>query len=232
MKILGIIPARGGSKGVPGKNIKLLDNSPLIAYSIKAGKASKLLTDLIVTTDSDKIIDVVKKYDCQFFKRSKENAEDETPIEPVVFELLNNLKKTYDIIVLLQPTAPIREGKDIDNVVQMFLKDQSIESVVSVVELEDIHPARMYSVDKEENMHPLDPSKERLRRQDLSPVYLRNGSIYATRTDIFKKNKKLISPNKKAYIMPEDKWANIDTERDFLITEVLVKEWKKTKINR
>ena len=229
MKILGIIPARGGSKGVPKKNIKLLDGEPLIAYSIKAAQKSRLLTDVFVSTDCEEIIAVTKKYNCSFFKRAKENAEDNTPIEPVIYELLDALKGTYDMIILLQPTAPIREGKDIDHVINMFIEDEQLESVVSVVELEDIHPARMYNVDSDKNMESLEPAKERFRRQDLTPVYLRNGSIYATRVKSLQANKKLISLNKKAYIMPENKWANIDTERDFLITEILVREWKNTK---
>lgn len=229
MKILGIIPARGGSKGVPKKNIKLLDGLPLIFYSIKAGKESKLLTDIIVSTDSDEIIELVKKYNCKFFKRDQENAQDNTPIEPVIFELLDSLNETYDLIVLLQPTAPIRDGEDIDNAIRMFIEDEHLESVVSVVELEDIHPVRMYAIDQNKNMISLEPEKERLRRQDLKPVYLRNGSIYATKVDSFYTNKKLISSKKKAYIMPENKWANIDTERDFLIAEILIREWKNAK---
>ncbi|TXD49124.1 cytidylyltransferase domain-containing protein [Polaribacter sp. IC073] len=229
MKILGIIPARGGSKGVPRKNIKLLDGEPLIAYSIKAAQESRLLTDVFVSTDSEEIIAVAKKYNCSFFKRSEENAGDNTPIEPVIYELLDALKEVYDLIVLLQPTAPIREGKDIDNVINMFIEDKELESVVSVVELEDIHPARMYNVDSDKNMESLESTKERFRRQDLTPVYLRNGSIYATKVKSLQANKKLISSNKKAYIMPENKWANIDTERDFLIAEVLVREWKNRK---
>lgn len=231
MKILGIIPARGGSKGVPKKNIKLLNGEPLISYSIRTGQESNLLTDLIVTTDSEEIIEVVKKYNCNFFKRTKKNAQDNTPIEPVLFELLESIKKDYDLIVLLQPTAPIREGQDIDNVINMFIENKKLESVVSVVELEDIHPARMYSVDDENKMESLDSHKERYRRQDLEPVYLRNGSIYASKVAALYENKKLISSNKKAYIMPEYKWANIDTERDFLITEILLKDWQKKRNN-
>jgi CMP-N-acetylneuraminic acid synthetase len=229
LETLITICARGGSKGISKKNIKLLDGEPLISYSIAAGKNSKLLSDLIVSTDSDEIIEVVKKYNCRFFKRAKENAQDNTPIEPVIKELLDSLKETYDLILLLQPTAPIREGKDIDNVISMFIDNVDLESVVSVVELEDIQPARMYSVDQENNMLSLEPAKERFRRQDLTPVYLRNGSIYATTVKSLEANKKLISSNKKAYIMPENKWANIDTKRDFLIAEILAKEWKNAK---
>jgi len=230
MKVLGLIPARGGSKGVPKKNIRIVDGQPLIGYSIEIAKKSKLISDVIVSTDSDEIIEVVKKYECDFYKRSDVNAQDETPIEPVVFELLENLQTKYDILVLLQPTAPIREISDIDNVIQMFIEDNDLDTVVSVVELEDIHPARMYTINDDLEMTPLNPSLERKRRQDLDPVYLRNGAIYATRISTFLKTKKLINDSKKAYVMPESKWANVDTERDLLITELLIKEWKKGKL--
>ena len=134
------------------------------------------------------------------------------------------------MVIVLQPTAPIREVEDIGNVIKMLQNDKSLESVVSVVELNDIHPARMYTLSKELDMIALDKDLERNRRQDLKPVYLRNGAIYATKADSLLKNKKLISDNKKAYIMPESKWLNIDTQRDILIAEVMLSEWIKGKL--
>ncbi|MEI6864481.1 acylneuraminate cytidylyltransferase family protein [Flavicella sp.] len=230
MKTLGIIPARGGSKGVTKKNIRLVDGEPLIYYAIKAAQESLLLTNCVVTTDDDAIIEVVKKYNCNFQKRDISNAQDNTPIEPVITEVLEKLNKDYELIILLQPTAPIRTGKDIDNVIEMFKNDSTTESVVSVIELNDIHPARMYTIDDFLKMLPLNKMDERKIRQDLTPVYLRNGCIYAVTTSAFYKENKLITNNKKAYVMPESMWANIDTERDLLITEVLVKEWRKGKL--
>ena len=222
MKVLGIIPARGGSKGVEKKNIRLINNKPLIGYTIDAAKESKLLTNFLVTTDADEIIEVAKKYDCKYQKRTSENAQDKTPIEPVLLEVIENLEENYDIIILLQPTAPARTGEDIDNVIKMFISDKTTHCVVSVVKLEDIHPARMYLIN-DNILEPLEKENEKKRRQDLEPVYLRNGCIYAITTKSFLKNKKLILDNKKPYIMPEDKWINIDSERDVLVAEALLK---------
>lgn len=227
MKILGIIPARGGSKGVPGKNIRLVNGKPLIGYTIEKAQKSKLLTDVIVSTDCEKIIDVVENYNCQYLKRSAENAQDHSAIETTIFEVLGTVKEEYDIIILLQPTAPIREVEDIDNAINMFIDDDTIDCVVSVIELEDIHPARMYQIDDNFVMTPLNQELERRRRQDLKSVYIRNGAIYAIRTSAFYEHKKLILEHKKAYIMPESKWSNVDTERDLLITELLIKQWEK-----
>ena len=231
MNVLGIIPARGGSKGVKNKNIRLVDGKPLITYAINTAKESKLLTDFIVTSDDEAILNIAKSNESQYYKRDLKNAQDDSPIELVIFEVLQFLKeKQYDLIVLLQPTAPIRTGEDIDNVISMFLKDETLNNVVSVVELEDIHPARMYEVDDEFNLKPLNSDKEKEQRQKLSPVYLRNGCIYATTTKAFLEEKTLILSNKKAYVMPHSTWVNIDTERDLMVAETLVKLWKTKKI--
>lgn len=222
MRVLGIIPARGGSKGVKNKNIRVVNNKPLIGYIIEAAKKSKLLTNFLVSSDSNEIIEVVKMYNCDYQKRTPKNSKDETPIEPVIFEVLDNLEKEYDIILLLQPTAPATSANDIDNVIQMFVDDKNTECVVSVVELEDIHPARMYLINHNK-LFPLQKENEKKRRQDLEPVFLRNGCIYGITTKAFLKNKKLILDIKKPYIMPESKWINIDTERDLLVAATLLK---------
>jgi CMP-N-acetylneuraminic acid synthetase len=189
-----------------------------------------LLTDIIVSTDSDEIIKIANEYQCETLKRNAENSQDTSKIEDTLLEILESLDTKYDLIVLLQPTAPIRESEDIDSVIQMFLGDIHLECVVSVVELEDIHPARMYHVTEDRLMLSLDKELESKRRQDLKPVFLRNGAIYAVKTTSFLTEKKIMLPNKKAYVMPESKWANVDTERDLLLTEVLIKEWKKGRL--
>lgn len=222
MKVLGIIPARGGSKGIPNKNIRLLSGIPLIAHTIKAAKESKLLGDFIVSTDCINIKKVSETYGAKVYDRNKELASDNSPIEPTILELLDNGYKSYDILLLLQPTAPIRNGGHIDDVISMFFGNKSIKRVISVVALEDIHPSRMYTITEDKTLHPLSNDGERLRRQELSKVYLRNGSIYAITTEEFIKTNKLIGEDKHAYVMPEETWANIDTERDFLIAEFLM----------
>ena len=226
MRVLGIIPARGGSKGVPGKNIKEVNGKPLLFYTIKAAKESKLLTNFVVATDDEKIVSVAEKFDSPVYKRDTLNAQDNSPIEFLIAEVINSLKEKYDVIMLLQPTAPIRTGKDIDAVITMFLNDVSITNVVSVIALSDIHPARMYLSNNQNKLMPYEKEQEKFRRQDLNTVFLRNGSIYAITTNKFLEFKTIITQNKNAYVMPESHWVNIDTHRDFLIAEVLIKEWE------
>jgi CMP-N,N'-diacetyllegionaminic acid synthase len=230
MKVLGIIPARSGSKSVENKNIRLVDNEPLIAYSIRAALQSHLLTYFLTSTDALEISNVASKYGSPIRLRPKELAQDETPIMPVVLDALDfaeqERKINFDLVILLQPTAPIRTGKDIDNVIMMFNEDKEIEGVISVCPMDDIHPARMYNFDSEGWLQPLEPGWETSRRQELPIVYYRNGAIYAIRRSVFIAQKTLMPKKKKAYIMGREILVNIDDERDLLIADVLVRHWK------
>lgn len=234
MRVLGIIPARGGSKGVKDKNIRLVADQPLISYAIQCAQESKLLTDTIVSTDSEKIATVAKEYGGAVLMRPGELAEDSTPIVPVIAHILQTLtdmgKEPYDAIILLQPTSPIRTGENVDEVIQMLLDDPQTEGIISVVAMDDVHPARMYNLDENKGMHPFIEKGETLQRQELKPVYYRNGCIYAVRTSSFHQNNSLMIANKKAYVMPLEWLANVDDERDLVIADVLVKMWKEAKL--
>jgi CMP-N-acetylneuraminic acid synthetase len=137
--VIAIIPARGGSKGIPRKNIRLLAGKPLIAYTIEAAFTSKM-DKVIVSTEDEEIAEISKKYGAEVIERPKGLAKDETPTIDVIFHVLEILKaKNYnpDIVVLLQPTSPLRNAEDIYNAIKLFL-DSDCESVVSVCEVE--HP--------------------------------------------------------------------------------------------
>jgi CMP-N-acetylneuraminic acid synthetase len=231
LNVLGIIPARGGSKGVVGKNIRLVAGEPLIAYSIRAAQKSHSLTYFLTTTDDERIAEVAERYDSPVLVRPADLAQDESPMVPVVLHALEYVeqatKRQYDVVVLLQPTSPIREGTDIDAVIRMFEHDPELEGVVSVCAMHDTHPARMYHLDEEGRMEPLWSDWETARRQDLPVVYFRNGSIYAVRRSTLVEQRTLMSKRKKAYVMPVERLANIDDERDLVITDTLVQMWQK-----
>ena len=226
MRVLAIIPARGGSKGVPGKNIKTLGNKPLITHAVACAKKAKKVTDIVVTTDSEEIEKVVSDLGIKVIKRPKNLAKDDSNVVTAVQHAYNELKGDYDIIILLQPTAPLRTAKDLDAIVQIFEDSENVENVVSVVPMDDIHPARMYNMDFNKALTPFIPNTETLRRQDLVPVYYRNGCFYAVRVDAFLKQKKFMVENKKAYIMNPEWLINIDTPRDFMLAQLLFNEWK------
>ncbi len=229
MKVLAIIPARGGSKGVPDKNIRIVAGRPLIAYAIECAQESRLINRIIVSTDSPIIAQTASDHGAEVLMRPSHLAQDDTPMPPVLLHVLQTLQENgekYDLIVLLQITSPIRTGQDIDHVVEMFASAPNLDAVISVVPMDDVHPARMYTLDEGKWMNPYIESGEEARRQDLPVVYYRNGCIYAIRSEILKDKKSLMVKNKKAYIMPAKWLANIDDERDLIIAEALIKMWK------
>lgn len=229
MNVLAIIPARGGSKGVPDKNIRPIAGKPLIAYAIDCAKESRLVHHIVVSTDSPKIANIVGGHGAEILMRPSDLAQDDTPMPPVLLHVLDTLQdkgQHYDLVVLLQVTSPIRTGQDIDHVVEMFVSAPDLEAVISVVPIDDVHPARMYTLNEDQWMIPYIESGEEARRQDLPVVYYRNGCIYAIRSEILKDKKSLMVKNKKAYIMPAKWLANIDDERDLIIAEALIQMWK------
>ncbi len=214
MKILAIIPARGGSKGVKRKNIRSVGGLPLISYSIKAARESKLLTNFIVSTEDIEIADISKKFEAEVILRPPEIAEDKTPMLDVikhVFSVLEKSNQTFDAGMILQPTAPLRTAADVDESIRIF-KNKDCESLVSVYQVSDCHPARMYRI---ENglLSPLEKEAPARLRQDLPPVYHRNGAIYIFSKSLLQRDK-IISDHPLPYIMPREKSINIDDEID------------------
>nr|WP_315255365.1 acylneuraminate cytidylyltransferase family protein [uncultured Flavobacterium sp.] len=226
MRVLVIIPARGGSKGVPGKNIKPLGGKPLIAHAIECAKKCNKVTKTIVSTDSDEIINVALSFEAEVIKRDASLAQDTSNVVTAVEEVYQKLEQEFDLIVLLQPTSPLRTPIDLENIIVMFEKDESIDGVISVVPLEDYHPARMYNLGEENKLIPFLNDGESKRRQDLKPVYFRNGCFYAVRVKAFLKEKSFMVEKKKAYVMDSNWLTNIDSYRDFKIAEVLYEDWK------
>jgi CMP-N-acetylneuraminic acid synthetase len=228
MKIVAFIPARAGSKGVPKKNIRLLNGKPLITYSIEAALATKEISDIVVTTDCQLVKEIAGKYPVTIVDRPYDLSKDDSTTDNVIEHAINelNLQKKYypDIILLLQCTSPFRTSNHISQALNIF-KSKDVKSVVSVIDVNDEHPARMYSINDRNFLSPLHKNEERLRRQDLSKLYRRNGAIYALLFEEFKKQKTLIPNNSAAYIMQVKDSINIDTEFDFLLAECLMRSY-------
>jgi len=227
MKICTIIPARGGSKGVPGKNKYPILGKPLINYTIESALDSLSLTDIIVSSDDESIKEIVLKYPSIIFhKRSDNISRDESPINETIEAILNeyNSDNKYEAILLLQPTSPIRSGNQIDEAIKIFESNNFANSLISVCSMDDIHPARMYWKNNIE-LIPIFEEYEHARRQDIPTVFFRNGSIYITKVEAFKKEKKIMAKPSISYLMPSSQLLNIDNPRDILIAEVLIKQW-------
>lgn len=233
MKILGIITARGGSRGIPGKNIKLLNGKPLIAYSIEEAIKSNIFDRLIVSTDDEKIAEISRSYGAEIpFMRPAELAQDLTPTLPVLIHAVEWFKKNknlnFDIVVLLQPTTPLRKAFHIQEAVKSLI-DYKADSVVSVSEVPGHHnPHWQFILDRDGRLNIFTgESFEQIikRRQDLPKTYMRNGAIYAFKSELlFGDAPTFYGDDIRAYIMDEKYSVNIDSFKDFKLAELAIEE--------
>ncbi len=218
--VLAIIPARGGSKGVPRKNIKNVAGKPLIAWTIEEAKKSKYIDRLVLSSEDEEIIAVAETWGCEApFVRSPELAQDDTPgVEPVLHAV--KMLPGYDYVVLLQPTSPLRSAEDIDGCIEQCITRQ-VNTCVSVTE-PDKSPYWMYELEGDGRLAPvITTDKAYLRRQDLPKVYVLNGAVYVTKCDWLLINKTLVTAETIAYLMPKERSLDIDGELDFVLLEVL-----------
>ncbi len=223
MKIIAIIPARGGSKGVPNKNKKTIAGKPLICYTIEAALSSNVLSKICVSSDDEEIIEIAKNYNGVIVHKRKESmATDTSPVSETVREIIAD--EDLDAVMVLEPTAPIRTAKNIDEAVQLLVDNDSANSVISVVEMNDIHPARMYW-SRDSSLIPIMADYEKAHRQDIPAAYYRNGAIYITRKEAFMKSMSFVTKPITPYIMPFNWLLNIDEPRDIIIASALIPAW-------
>ena len=218
MNILGVIPARGGSKGIPNKNIKYLNGKPLIAYTIEAALASQL-DRVIISTDCHVIAEVAKKYGAEVSMRPAELALDDTPTLPVLQSLINELDEAYDAIMTLQPTSPLRKFRHINEAIALFQKNTKADSLVSVVDVPHNYSPEKLMFLKEGYLHGSSVVK---RRQEVEVSYARNGAaIYITRTNRLREY--IFGGNILPYFMSKIDSFDIDDTVDWQIVEKLIR---------
>lgn len=217
-KILGIVPARGGSKGIPGKNIRLLNGKPLLYYTALAAHESELIDRLILTTDSDEIATVGKDLGIEVpFIRPAELAQDDTPMLPVIEHVVHFVETEGwqpDIIVLLQPTAPLRKAEHIQTAVSKLISEKC-DSVVSVVEVPRHYvPDFVLRID-EGKLLPFLDAPLATRRQDARPAYSRDGTLYAFWRDVLVNKHSIYGDDCRPFMIPNDQSCNLDTMDDW-----------------
>jgi len=224
--ILAVIPARGGSKAIPRKNIVDVAGRPLIAHTIEAVLKSNLVTEHLVSTDSQEIADISRKLGAHVpFVRPKHLAEDQASSVDVVIHALGEMEsrcgKEYDVIILLQPTTPMRSVGTIDRAINQLLSSDA-ESVVSVVSVGAVHPYRMYSISENNCLVPYvsDVEDPMMPRQELPPVYIRSGDIYAVRRSCLLDKHSLIGDYSKALVLNPEETINIDNFDDLTVARL------------
>lgn len=227
MKVLKLILARGGSKGLPRKNIKKLLDKPLIQYSIEAGKKSKYGSDVYVSTDCSNIAKVAKSCGAIVpFLRPSEFARDQSTSADAILHMINYLEsenKIFEYILLLEPTSPLRDYIDINKSLDFFKSNNDAKCCVSVVKSEISHPSFLFSK-KNNFLMSYSSSNKVIRRQDLNDLYYPEGSIYISQIETYKKTKTFYNDDLTVgYEIPYWKSFEIDTIEDFLIIESIMK---------
>jgi len=230
IEILAIIPARGGSKGIPGKNIRRLGGTPLIAWTIDAARSSTRVNRVIVTTESPEIMKIAVDFGADVpFQRPIELAQDDTPgVEPILHAvrwLIENEGYHPDFLCCLQPTSPFRTGDDIDQAITLAIQ-KNADSVVSVVPLNH-NPNWMQVMDNNGRLTDFISGGTAINsRQEMDPVYELNGAIYLIRTDVLLEYRTFFLKNTLGYVMPQERSLDIDTPWDFHLAEMIVREIK------
>jgi N-acylneuraminate cytidylyltransferase/CMP-N,N'-diacetyllegionaminic acid synthase len=231
VEILAVIPARGGSKGVPRKNVRELCGKPLIAYTIEASKKSKFITRTIVSTEDEDIKEVSLRYGAEVpYKRPLELSSDVSPTIEAVIDLLNwlKLKEDYvpDYVCLLQCTSPLRNGADIDNTIHKMIKT-GFKAAVTVKEA-DTNPYWTNVFHGDRLQYFIEEGKYITRRQDLPAVYSINGAVYVIHTESLLREKTFEIDDLTAYVMNSENSIDIDNIIDFKIAEAIMEERKRS----
>jgi CMP-N,N'-diacetyllegionaminic acid synthase len=217
-----LIPARGGSKGIPRKNIKFIAGKPLIVWTIEAALRSSLLSAVVVSTDDLEIAEVARRAGAQVpFMRPTELAQDQTPGLDPVLHALDQLPQ-YDSVLLLQPTSPLRTTDDIDGCLNLVTQKKTL-SAVSVTEA-DTHPYWTYRLNADQTMARFLDVAPVARRQDLPAVFSLNGAMYFADASWLRDSGSLVSAETLAYVMSKEHSVDLDTPLDWKFAELLLKE--------
>lgn len=227
-KILAIIPARGGSKGIPGKNILPIAGKPLLAWTIKAALESKLIDRTIVSSDDEGILRIASKFGAEPVKRPKSMAGDKSPFNLLIFHALGYLKKKEkyvpDVLVYLQPTSPLRNSKDIDQALSS-LKGKAT-GVLSVYEIDNKF-LKSFIINKDGFIQGVSNNNfPFMNRQDLPKIFMSNGAIYVVKRGFFLKTGRLFSNKTVPFVMDDEKSLDIDSVEDLKKAEKILRNQK------
>lgn len=221
---LAIIPARGGSKRLPRKNVLPLGGKPLIAWSIEAAKESKYIDEIVVSSDDNTILDIADQYNIKKIKRSAKLSSDNATTIDVITNTIKTCKRNFDYIILLQPTSPLRNAKHIDDAIEL-LEEKGADAIISVCEAEH-SPLWSNTLQNDYDMSQfLNKNLLNKRSQELQTYYRLNGAIYiANKEKLLKQNSFFLDKNIYAYIMTQKESIDIDTKLDFDFATFLLQE--------
>jgi N-acylneuraminate cytidylyltransferase len=219
--VLALIPARSGSRGLPGKNIRSFHGRPLLHWTIVAARESGVAERVLVSTDDPALAEIAQAGGAEIpFLRPPELARDETPMLDAVLDALTKMEAkgfSADALLLLQPTSPLRGAADIQAAAALLGDDDAVVSVAPVKQ----HPRWLQRIDESGRLLPYEDAPEAACRQELPPVFMLNGAIYFVRTEAFRRERTFRPVRTRAYVMPPERSVDIDTEMDWQLAELL-----------
>ncbi len=226
-RVLALVPARAGSKGLPRKNIRSFCGKPLLLWSVEHGLASPYIDKVVVSTDSEEFAGIAKKGGAEVpFIRPKHLASDTTASIDVMLHAVDFLAAqgdSYDILVLLEPTSPLRKPEDIDKALEALRDHPQAESIVAVSLTEGQHPAFLMQKMENNFLQPYSPNFRAIRRQEITPLYFLTGTIYASFIDSLRRAQGFCHEKTLGYEVPKSQSFEIDDEDDFIVCEALFK---------
>ena len=219
VNILAIIPARGGSKGIPRKNVLLLSGQPLISYAIQNAKSSGFQMDVAVSTDDQEITNVSNQFGAEVIRRNKKLASDEITLDPVIFDAVQQMEgktgKTYDYVITLQPTSPLLSADTLDSAIQKMLNDETIDTLISAVN----DPHLSWTTKEVKGVVTVLPNYEaRLNRQYLPKNFVETGAFVITKRHFVRPDTRF-GKNISVYEVPASESTDIDTKQDWWVAE-------------
>ena len=219
VNILAIIPARGGSKGIPRKNVLLLSGQPLISYAIQNAKSSGFQMDVAVSTDDQEITNVSNQFGAEVIRRNKKLASDEVTLDPVIFDAVQQMEsktgKAYDYVITLQPTSPLLSADTLDSAIQKMLNDETIDTLISAVN----DPHLSWTTKEVKGVATVLPNYEaRLNRQYLPKNFVETGAFVITKRHFVKPDTRF-GKNISVYEVPASESTDIDTKQDWWVAE-------------
>lgn len=226
-KIICIIPARSGSTGLKNKNIKIINGKPLLYWPIKAAKNSKIIDEIVVTTDTRKIQKKAIDFGANApFLRPKKISQNTSKISDAIIHVIDFYKKKiykeFDYLILLEPTSPLTETKDIDKTLKILIKNKNLSSLVTVTQNITSHPSFNFRIKNKKLKKIFNDSPDK-NRQNISKMYYLSGNLYISKVNFYLKKKSFISSNTYGHILDKWKACEIDDMVDFLKTQTIMK---------
>ncbi len=227
-RVLAVVPARGGSKGLPGKNVRLVGGKPLLAWSVEVGLASRYVDKLAVSTDASDIAEVSRAAGAEVpFLRPAALASDTASSIDVLLHCIDFYHEqglSFDLLALLEPTSPLREVSDVERALELLTSMPEAESVVSVCRSEGGHPVFLYNLGAKQKLTPFSSEAgQHIRRQDLSPVFFPEGTMYAAKIESLRARRSFYHHKTYAYEVPRWKALEIDEISDLVCADALLK---------